>query len=129
MRKPTISIPAFRSAIASGQTCKISAGQLRILLDAYEAAAAAVPPDLVVHDVACISLAVVVPTEDVERLRKHRSPVFAYDLREISEATGVSPAAVKTALREGTLRPGRLKDVIELSRKLKRRAKKETAQK
>jgi len=115
---PTINIAAFRAAVATGGDVKITAAQLALLLDAYEAEHP--PPSVlgVAGNAALVRLPVIVPSKDAERLRRHRGPLFCYGAAEISAATEVPPQIVRKAIQQGIIRPGELYDVISLAGRL-----------
>ena len=113
--QPLINLEAFRAAVASGVPAMVSPEQLRALLDAYEASEDAKPAVLgVVGDYVRVTLPVIVPRADLDRLERGRTPVFAYDAVEVARATEVHYQTVRRAIRQGLLAPGNLSHVLEL---------------
>lgn len=115
---PTINIAAFRAAVAAGADVKITAAQLALLLDAYEAERPGPDVLAVAGDAARVLLPVVVPSKDADRLRRTHGPLFVYGAQEIANATDVPLRKVKAAIREGVIRPGELYDVLSLAGRL-----------
>lgn len=127
MTDPTpdlINLPAFRAAAETGQPVTISAEQLRVLLDAYETEQAREPDVLAAAgDVVRVTLPVIVPRGDLERLQRGRRPLFVYGAAEISRATDVPYQTVRRAIRQGLIEPGNLAHVIALPGRISRLGK------